>query len=126
MANKQSISKVIRDFKRAIDEQQDFVELALAVRMTDRHTSLIHEMTLIKIVGAVELIVLDSMITVINCDSVAVRRRHGVRAPAHMTDDMCEFPIARNGSFSFGNRESTPKHVNDASSQRSLAHGLSS
>jgi len=113
MANKKSMSKVIRNFHLAIDEQQDFVELALAARMTDRHVSLIYEMSLIKIVSAVELLVLDSMITVINRDAAAVRRRHGIRVPLHMTNDMCEFLIVRNGYFSFSNRETMLTRVNE-------------
>lgn len=113
MANKKSISKVIQDFNRAIDEQQDFVGLALATRMTDHHSSLIHELSLIKIVSAVELLVLDSMITVINRDSAAVRKRHGIRVPAHMANDMCAFLIVRSGCFGFGNRDVMLRRVNE-------------
>lgn len=113
MANKKSISKVIQNFNRAIDEQQDFVGKARESHFTDRHLSLIYEMSLIKIVSAVELLVLDSMVTVINRDSVAVRQRHGVRIPAHMTDDMCEFLKVRNGYFCFGDRERMIKRVKE-------------
>ncbi len=113
VANKKSISKVVRTFNAAIDEQEQFVARAEEAGLTSRQLSLVYEMSLIKVVSALELLVLESLVTVMNRESAAVRQRHGVRIPAHMTDDMCEFLIIRNGYFSFGDRSALIKRLKE-------------
>ena len=113
MANKKSYRKVIHTFLKELDDQESFVQRAADAGLSGRPLTLVYEMSLIKLVSAVELLVLDSMVTAINRDPAAVGRRAGVRIPSHLTDDMCEYLIIRNGYFSFGNRSDLLKRVRD-------------
>lgn len=101
MANKKSYRKVIQTFLKELDDQEGFIDRAREAGLRGRPLTLVYEMSLIKLVSAVELLVLDSLVTAINREPAAVGRRAGVRVPHHLTDDMCEYLIVRNKYFGF-------------------------
>ena len=73
--------------------------------MTDQQVTWAVEAAIVKLLVALERLVLHALVGAINNDTALLAGPTGVKFPRHLTDEVCEFLVVGNGYFDFRGRD---------------------
>jgi hypothetical protein len=103
VARKKSVKASAKCFNDKADDLIAYV--AAASSLGDEHQSWCHEYAIIRLYRELENLMLEALTGAINNDTSTISTTVGISFPAHLTDEICEFLIIRNGYFDFKGRD---------------------
>jgi hypothetical protein len=104
MPRKKSVKRVAREFQQHAEDVFSFLDGTWAT-LSDEHQTWIHEYALLRLYREFEHLMLHAIIGAINNNTVALSERTGVQFPKHLTDEVCEYIVIRDGYFDFKGRD---------------------
>lgn len=105
MPKKKSVKKVAQAFVDEADELVEFCESVKSADLSQQHITWAYELALVKLAAAFEHLMLHALVGAINNDTKTLSATTGVEFPKHLTDEVCEYLITRNGYFDFRGRD---------------------
>lgn len=102
---KKSTKKAADAFTTASGEIQEFVDDAIGAGLSQKHTSVVYDLAIIKLYREFEQLMLHSLISAINNDSSQLSERTGIDFPKHLTDEVCEYIVLGERYFDFKGRD---------------------
>jgi hypothetical protein len=112
MPRKKSVKHSAKDFRTAAEGIATFLS-DVSKGQTDQHISWLYNYAIICLYREFESLMLDALVGAINNDTATISARTGVEFPKHITDEVCEFLISRQGYFDFKGRNGLIKILKD-------------
>lgn len=104
MPRKKSVCASATWFAEKADSLLEYVDEAQS-KLGDAHISWCYEYAVIRLYREFENVMLEALTGAINNDTSTISETVGIEFPAHLTDELCEYLIVRNGYFDFKGRD---------------------
>lgn len=103
MPRKKSIKTAAVNFIVGLHQVDDFV--GEAVKLSTARRAWLYDYSVIRAYRLFETLVLHALVGAINNDTRTLSSHVGITFPRHMTDEVCEYLVVRNGFFDFKGRD---------------------
>ncbi|WP_285661872.1 hypothetical protein [Actinorhabdospora filicis] len=114
MGRKKSGKKVVQDFKRALGRIVAFTEEVTVSGLGKQSITWAYEAALIRTYVEFERLMLDCIVTAINNDTDGtIGLRTNVSFPKHLTDEVCEYLVIKEGYFDFKGRDGLIRKIRE-------------
>lgn len=104
MPKKKSVKRAAQQFIDRTNAIAGFLFVA-SIGMQAEHLSWSYEYAVLRLYREFESLLLHVLVGAINNDTSTISKRTGVEFPVHLTDDVCEFLVIRDGYFDFRGRD---------------------
>jgi hypothetical protein len=104
MPRKKSVKRSANDFKARADDVAAFATDAKQ-KFTDQQVSWAYDYAILRLYREFEALMLDALVGAISNDTATIAKSTGITFPKHLTDEVCEYLIIRNGYFDFRGRD---------------------
>jgi hypothetical protein len=105
LPKKKSVKRSARAFVDQTNDLMAFCQTVDGAGLSAQHITWAYELALIKLSAHFEHLILHALVGAINNNTGTLSATTGVVFPEHLTDEVCEYLIIRNGYFDFRGRD---------------------
>jgi len=104
MPKKKSVKKAAHRFYQQLDDIEAFLK-STRPTLSDDHLSWVHEYAVLRVYREFKHLVLEAIVGAINNDTHTISATTGIEFPKHLTDEVCEYLVVRDGYLDFRGRD---------------------
>jgi len=102
---KKSIKKAAEAFEKDVEAMKEYLDAICEIDLSDEEVTWCHDYAIIRLYRVFEGFILSSLVASINNDTKQLAASTGVEFPKHLTDEVCEYIIVKDGYFEFRGRD---------------------
>ena len=102
---KKSGKKASEKFKEKVQEIEKFLDQKNLSSFSGTYVTWVYDYAIIRLYRDFEDLILHCLVAAINNDTQQLSQKTGIDFPKHITDEVCEFIIVRDGYFDFRGRD---------------------
>ena len=92
-------------FKKRVEDIDAFLDQENLSSFSDAHVTWVHDYAIIRLYREFEDMILNCLVAAINSDTQQLAHATGVKFPKHLTDEVCEYIIVKDGYFDLRGRD---------------------